>query len=74
MFTQTAAMGALPTLRAAADPEVKGGEFYGPPGSAQLRGYPVRVEAVAAASDSELARRLWDVSEVLTGVKYPLPI
>lgn len=69
-FMQSAAMGALPTLRAAVDPEAKGGEFYGPPGSAQMRGYPVRVEGAAAAADVELARRLWEVSEELTGVSY----
>jgi NAD(P)-dependent dehydrogenase (short-subunit alcohol dehydrogenase family) len=69
-FAQSAYMGALATLRAATDPDAGGGEYYGPPGRLQFTGYPVRVESSAASHDTEAARRLWDVSEEMTGVSY----
>ena len=64
--------GALPTLRAAAAVDVKGGDYYGPGGFQQLRGYPVTVEASEAAHDQAVARRLWEVSAELTGVPFLL--
>jgi hypothetical protein len=67
-------MGALPTLRAATDPAVQGGEFYGPGSLAEYRGYPQRVKYSAAGGNEAAARRLWDESERLTGVTMPLPI
>lgn len=67
---QPAAMGALPTMRAAVDPEVVGGEYYGPDGFMEQRGYPKRVSSTARSHDAEVARRLWTVSESLTGVSY----
>ncbi|MDP3859098.1 MAG: oxidoreductase [Stagnimonas sp.] len=70
LFAQSAARGALPTLRAAADPEVQGGEYYGPRGLFQFAGAPVRVNYHPRAGDPELARRLWARSEQLTGVHY----
>jgi NAD(P)-dependent dehydrogenase (short-subunit alcohol dehydrogenase family) len=72
LAAQSAAMGALPTLRAATDPAVEGGEYFGPSGFAQLRGYPKLVGSNAKSHDQETQRRLWDVSEELTGVRYPL--
>jgi NAD(P)-dependent dehydrogenase (short-subunit alcohol dehydrogenase family) len=69
---QPTEMGALPTLRAATDPGVAGGEYYGPGGFAELRGYPELVESNARSHDAEVARRLWTVSEELTGVAFPL--
>ena len=66
---QSAAMGALPTLRAAVDPQATGGDYYGPGGFQEIRGYPVLVESTAAAHDVAAARKLWEVSEALTGVK-----
>jgi NAD(P)-dependent dehydrogenase (short-subunit alcohol dehydrogenase family) len=69
---QDAAMGALPTLRAATDPAAAGGTYYGPGGWKEYKGLPVPVESVAAAHDEETARRLWDVSERLTGVSFPV--
>jgi hypothetical protein len=69
---QSPQMGALPTLRAATDPSVRGGEYYGPPGRAQFTGYPARVESSARSHDTEAQRRLWQESERLTGVTYPL--
>jgi NAD(P)-dependent dehydrogenase (short-subunit alcohol dehydrogenase family) len=69
---QDAAMGALPTLRAATDPDVLGGEYYGPDGRGELGGHPVKVPASTRAQDAERAARLWRVSEQLTGVSFPL--
>ncbi len=71
LFAQSAERGALPQLYAATAPGVESGEFYGPDGPREARGYPTRVEAVRRAQDAELGRRLWEVSEELTGVAYP---
>ncbi|MFJ4656584.1 oxidoreductase [Nocardia sp. NPDC088792] len=68
LFMQSTEMGALPTLRAATDPAVRGGEYFGPTGHA--KGYPVLAEPVARAQDPEAAARLWEESERLTGVRY----
>ena len=59
---------ALPTLRAATEPGVAGGSYYGPSGFQEFSGPPVRVEPIPAARDAETARRLWDASVELTGV------
>ncbi len=69
---QEAAMGALPTLRAATDPGVIGGQYFGPDGFAQTRGYPKVVASSKKSHDAALQRRLWAVSEELTGVVYPV--
>ena len=69
-FAQSAPAGALATLRAATDPGARGGEYYGPPGRLQYTGHPVRVESSAQSHDMAAARRLWQVSEQLTGVSY----
>lgn len=69
---QSAAMGALPGLRAATDSEVQGGEYYGPGGRGERTGYPILVKSNAASHNKEDAKMLWDVSEDLTGVKYNL--
>jgi NAD(P)-dependent dehydrogenase (short-subunit alcohol dehydrogenase family) len=69
---QGADMGALPTLRAATDPGVLGGQYYGPDGFGEQRGYPKIVASSAKSHDVEMQRRLWAVSEELTGVVYPL--
>ncbi len=69
---QDAAMGALPTLRAASDPRALGGQYYGPDGFAQTRGYPTVVESSRKSHDVQRQRRLWTVSEELTGVSYPI--
>jgi NAD(P)-dependent dehydrogenase (short-subunit alcohol dehydrogenase family) len=70
LMFQGAAMGALPTLRAATDPDVQGGQYYGPDGLGEQRGHPKLVASSAQSHDEELARRLWTVSEELTGVTY----
>jgi hypothetical protein len=61
-------MGALPTLRAATDPKVKGGEYYGPSRRFRTVGPPIRQRPSAESRDIQLARRLWDLSVELTGV------
>ncbi|ACU71530.1 short-chain dehydrogenase/reductase SDR [Catenulispora acidiphila DSM 44928] len=68
---QSAAMGALPTLRAAADPHALGGTYYGPGGRKEQTGHPIVVEASRAAHDDEAQRRLWAESEKLTDVVFP---
>jgi len=69
---QDAAMGALPQLRAATDPAVLGGQYYGPDGLGQTRGYPKIVGSSKKSHDTDKQRRLWAVSEELTAVTYPL--
>ncbi|HEX3823406.1 MAG TPA: oxidoreductase [Mycobacteriales bacterium] len=67
---QSEDQGALPQLYAATSPEVGGGEYFGPNGIAENRGYPKRVDSSSASKDSEAATRLWQLSEDLTGVRY----
>jgi NAD(P)-dependent dehydrogenase (short-subunit alcohol dehydrogenase family) len=74
VMAQSDAMGALPTLRAATAPDVEGGEFYGPGGLGEQRGYPKRVKYSSAGGNQAAARRLWDESERLTGVTMPLAL
>jgi hypothetical protein len=52
------------------DPEAHGGEYYGPDGIGEQMGHPIRVHSSRRSQDPETARRLWQVSEDLTGVKY----
>ncbi|WP_458247810.1 oxidoreductase [Streptomyces sp. MAI_2237] len=63
--------GALPTLYAAVQ-DLPGASYVGPDGLGEMRGAPALVGRSAAASDPVTARRLWDVSEELTGVAFPL--
>jgi NAD(P)-dependent dehydrogenase (short-subunit alcohol dehydrogenase family) len=72
LVAQDAAAGALPTLRAATDPAVLGGQYYGPDGFGQMRGNPVLVGSSKKSHDADRQRRLWTVSEELTGVTYPV--
>jgi NAD(P)-dependent dehydrogenase (short-subunit alcohol dehydrogenase family) len=72
LVTQDAAGGALPSLRAATDPAVQGGQYYGPSGFAQSQGAPVIVGSSSKSHDAERQRKLWAVSEELTGVTYPI--
>jgi NAD(P)-dependent dehydrogenase (short-subunit alcohol dehydrogenase family) len=71
LMSQNAAMGALPVLRAATDPGVLGGQYYGPGGLFGARGYPELAESSRRSRDTALQRRLWTVSEELTGVTFP---
>ncbi|MDX1511181.1 MAG: hypothetical protein R3249_07530, partial [Nitriliruptorales bacterium] len=64
--------GALPQVRAALDPDAEGGEYWGPGGFQELFGPPVRVRARRLAHNEDIQRRLWEVSEELTGVRYQI--
>ena len=64
--------GALPTLRAATDPGVKGFDYYGPSGMMELKGYPVLAKKTPQAEDADLARELWERSEELTGISFQI--
>jgi NAD(P)-dependent dehydrogenase (short-subunit alcohol dehydrogenase family) len=70
LLAQDAAHGALPTVMAAASPDVEGGDYFGPDGRNELRGLPVRLPAAATATDVTTAGQLWDRSEQLTGVRF----
>jgi hypothetical protein len=64
--------GATPLLRAATDPAVQGGEYYGPSGFQEFKGSPVRVQSNPLSHDVELQQRLWRRSEQDTGVVYAI--
>jgi NAD(P)-dependent dehydrogenase (short-subunit alcohol dehydrogenase family) len=68
--SQGAKMGALPTLRAATDPGAAGGDYYGPAGLGEFTGPPRLVRSSARSRDEAVQRRLWAVSEELTGVTF----
>ena len=72
VMSQKAAKGALPVLRAATDPDVLGGQYYGPGGLFGARGYPKLAESSRQSHDTDVQRRLWAVSEELTGVTFPV--
>lgn len=72
-FAQSSGKGALPILRAAVDPDARGGEIYGPDGPFELRGHSAEVAKVSSiARDHELAARLWAESERITSVTFPV--
>ena len=70
IVAQPPAMGALPQLYAATAPDVMGGDYYGPGGIGEMRGYPTKVGRTATAADTDIAARLWALSEALTGVTF----
>ncbi|MEU4620356.1 SDR family NAD(P)-dependent oxidoreductase [Actinoplanes sp. NPDC023801] len=72
LITQTPAMGALPTLRAATDPAVLGGQYYGPGGRYEVKGHPRLVTSSPQSYEATVQQRLWAVSEDLTGVRFPV--
>jgi hypothetical protein len=72
LIEQSTEMGALPQLRAATDPTVHGGQYYGPGGFLEMRGYPKLVSSNRRSHDVAVQKRLWAVSEALTGVVFPL--
>jgi NAD(P)-dependent dehydrogenase (short-subunit alcohol dehydrogenase family) len=69
-FAQSAAMGAMPTLRAATDPEARSGDYFGPSGLFERAGAPKKVACAAHALDAELGGTLWAESEKLTGIGF----
>lgn len=72
MFAQKVEMGALNQLYAAVDPGATSGRFYGPDSFGESRGYPTEVQPDPSARNEETARRLWTLSEELTGVTWKL--
>jgi hypothetical protein len=68
--SQDAAHGALPTLYAATSPDAQAGGYYGPDGPLETKGHPIAVPIPKQAIDTAVARRLWSISEDLTGVSY----
>ena len=72
VMAQSADMGALPTLYAATFPGLEGGSYLGPDGIGEFRGHPHLVSPNRAARDEQVAARLWEVSEELTGVRFAL--
>lgn len=73
-LAQAPASGALPQLYAATAPDVAGGVMIGPAGVGELRGAPTQVRLSATATDPDVGRRLWDLSEEATGVRFTLPV
>ncbi|MGV0836712.1 SDR family NAD(P)-dependent oxidoreductase [Mycolicibacterium thermoresistibile] len=72
LVTNSPPVGALATLRAATDPEVRGGQYYGPSGFREIFGHPVLVGSSEKSRNEDVQRRLWTVSEELTGVNFPV--
>jgi NAD(P)-dependent dehydrogenase (short-subunit alcohol dehydrogenase family) len=70
LIAQSDAMGAEPTLYAATAPDIGSGAYVGPGGVMEARGHPKLVGSSAASRDEATARRLWEISEDLTGVRY----
>lgn len=70
IISQPAHMGALPTLYAATDPTIKGGEYIAPGGIGGTRGYPKSTKIIEKLYDAHISGKLWSVSEELTGVYY----
>ena len=74
VVAQRPPMGALPTLQATTAPTAARNDYFGPGGFMDMRGYPKKAQTSEAAKDADLAKRLWDVSEELTGIHYEWPV
>ena len=72
LLAQSAERGALPQVYAAVHPEVQGGQYFGPDGLFEMAGFPRAVQSNAASRDEAVAQRLWQASEQLTKVTFPL--
>jgi NAD(P)-dependent dehydrogenase (short-subunit alcohol dehydrogenase family) len=70
--SQSAEEGALPEIRAAVDPSVKGSDYFSPANFFELKGPPVLTESNKRSHDKNVQRQLWKVSEELTGIKYAI--
>lgn len=70
LLAQSAEKGTLPQVRASVAPEVKSGEYYGPKGFNEMGGYPVLVESTPDSYNQVNAKKLWKISEKLTGITY----
>ena len=72
LFFQSARIGAFPILRAATDPQATGGQYYGPDGKNERKGYPIVVSSSAESHDESVGRLLWSKSEELTSVVFEI--
>jgi NAD(P)-dependent dehydrogenase (short-subunit alcohol dehydrogenase family) len=70
-MSQSAAAGALPTLFAATSPQAEPKGYYGPKGFREFKGTVGPAKIMPQAQDQAVARKLWEVSESLTGVAWP---
>ena len=70
IMSQSTSMGALPEIRAAVDPLVRGGDYFGPGGFQEWKGYPIKVKSNDASHDLKSAEKLWEISEKLTKIDY----
>jgi NAD(P)-dependent dehydrogenase (short-subunit alcohol dehydrogenase family) len=71
LVLQSAEMGALPTLFASTSTDLRGGEFIGPDGRGNHRGYPIVTGEESKIFKQDVATRLWEFSEKVTGVRFP---
>lgn len=67
---QSAEEGALPTLFAATSPEAESGQYYGPGGARETKGFPEPAKITSNAKDVNTAKRLWEISKQLTNVDF----
>ncbi len=72
IVAQSAADGALPTLYAGFAPEAQGGDYIGPDGIGEMRGYPRKVSSSFMSRSQSIARQLWRASEEATGIRFPV--
>jgi len=70
LFSQGTDKGVLPTLRAAFDPNANSGEYFGPSRFFEMHGSPIVVKSNERSHDAEAAKKLWDISETLTNIKF----
>ena len=70
LLAQKPEMGALPTLYAAVSPDVRGGDYFGPEGFIEMKGYPKKVSSNTRSHDRETAAKLWELSEALVAVRF----
>ncbi len=70
LIGQSAKQGAQPTLYAATSPSLTGGEYIGPDGFGEWRGKPIIVASNKASHDAATSKKLWELSEEMTGVKF----
>jgi NAD(P)-dependent dehydrogenase (short-subunit alcohol dehydrogenase family) len=67
---QPVEQGVLPTLFSATSPNARGGRYYGPNRLAETRGHPTEAEIPSQAMDKDVARKLWEISEKMTGISF----
>ncbi len=72
IMAQSSFRGSLPTLYAGTAADIENGAYYGPDGFREMRGWPIRVESNELSHDPGIANRLWQVSEALTGIPFPV--